>query len=90
MITVLDELPRSGTGRIPFKPRPLLRSLAELANSANGVRLLGRKGYITLPVFAFGWPPPNWLRCTWPARRWMRRGAATSPVGAVESPCCSP
>jgi acetyl esterase/lipase len=25
-------------------------------NAANGVRPLGREGYITLPVFAFGWP----------------------------------
>jgi acetyl esterase/lipase len=35
---------------------PLLRSSAELLNAANGVRPLGREGYITLPVFAFGWP----------------------------------
>ena len=38
------------------KRRPLLRALAELANAANGVRPLGREGYVTLPVFAFGWP----------------------------------
>ncbi|MGX9789169.1 alpha/beta hydrolase [Mycobacterium sp. MMS18-G62] len=35
---------------------PLLRAVAELANAANGVQPLGREGYITLPVFAFGWP----------------------------------
>jgi acetyl esterase/lipase len=36
--------------------RPLLRASAELLNAANGLRPLGREGYITLPVFAFGWP----------------------------------
>lgn len=35
---------------------PLLRAVAELANAANGVQPLAREGYITLPVFAFGWP----------------------------------
>ena len=35
---------------------PLLRATAEVLNAANGVRPLGREGYITLPVFAFGWP----------------------------------
>ena len=35
---------------------PLLRASAELLNAANGVRPLGREGYVTLPVFAFGWP----------------------------------
>ncbi|MGE2692044.1 alpha/beta hydrolase [Mycolicibacterium pulveris] len=35
---------------------PLLRAAAELLNAANGVRPLGREGYITIPVFAFGWP----------------------------------
>lgn len=35
---------------------PLLRAAAELVNAANGVQPLGREGYITLPVFAFGWP----------------------------------
>lgn len=34
----------------------LLRASAELLNAANGVRPLGREGYVTLPVFAFGWP----------------------------------
>ena len=35
---------------------PVLRATAELVNAANGVRPLGREGYITIPVFAFGWP----------------------------------
>jgi acetyl esterase/lipase len=35
---------------------PLLRATAELLNAANAVRPLGREGYVTLPVFAFGWP----------------------------------
>jgi acetyl esterase/lipase len=35
---------------------PLLRASAELLNAANGVRPIAREGYITLPVFAFGWP----------------------------------
>ena len=35
---------------------PLLRASAELLNAANGVRPVAREGYITLPVFAFGWP----------------------------------
>jgi acetyl esterase/lipase len=35
---------------------PLLRACAELLNAANGVRPIGREGYITLPVVAFGWP----------------------------------
>ncbi|OBF28349.1 esterase [Mycobacterium sp. ACS1612] len=34
----------------------MLRACAELLNAANGVRPIGREGYITLPVFAFGWP----------------------------------
>ncbi|MGE2833224.1 alpha/beta hydrolase [Mycobacterium sp. SMC-4] len=38
------------------KPRPLLRATAELLNAANGVRPLAREGYLTIPVFAFGWP----------------------------------
>jgi len=38
------------------KRYPLLRAVAELANAANAVRPLGREGYVTLPVFAFGWP----------------------------------
>ena len=35
---------------------PLLRAVAELVNAANGVQPIGREGYITIPVFAFGWP----------------------------------
>jgi acetyl esterase/lipase len=35
---------------------PLLRAAAELLNAANGVQPVGREGYVTLPVFAFGWP----------------------------------
>ncbi|QFS89334.1 Carboxylesterase NlhH [Mycobacterium sp. THAF192] len=36
--------------------RPLLRAAVELLNAANGLRPLGREGYVTIPVFAFGWP----------------------------------
>jgi acetyl esterase/lipase len=36
--------------------RTLTRAALELANAANGVRPLARKGYLTIPVFAFGWP----------------------------------
>ncbi|WP_197383024.1 alpha/beta hydrolase [Mycolicibacterium mengxianglii] len=35
---------------------PLVRAVAEVTNAANGVRPLARKGYITIPIFAFGWP----------------------------------
>ncbi len=38
------------------KPRPILRAVAELLNAANAVRPLARKGYITIPIFFFGWP----------------------------------
>jgi acetyl esterase/lipase len=38
------------------KRRPLLRAFAELVNAANGVRPLGRQGYLTISAFAFGWP----------------------------------
>jgi acetyl esterase/lipase len=34
----------------------LLRAVAEVVNAANAVRPLGREGYVTIPVFAFGWP----------------------------------
>ncbi|MDX1892269.1 alpha/beta hydrolase [Mycolicibacterium sp. 050158] len=44
---------RSRSGRRHF---PLLRATAEVLNAANAVRPLGREGYVTLPVFAFGWP----------------------------------
>ncbi|WP_245905854.1 alpha/beta hydrolase [Mycolicibacterium palauense] len=36
--------------------RTLLRAAAELVNAVNGVRPLGRQGYLSMPVFAFGWP----------------------------------
>lgn len=49
MVTAL----RSRSGRRHF---PLLRATAEVLNAANAVRPLGREGYVTLPVFAFGWP----------------------------------
>jgi acetyl esterase/lipase len=42
----------------------LLRAIAELVNAANGLRPLVRNSYLTLPVFAFGWPTtelPLWL-----------------------------
>ena len=35
---------------------PLLRATAELLNAANGLHPIAREGYVTLPVFAFGWP----------------------------------
>jgi acetyl esterase/lipase len=35
---------------------PLLRAIAELVNAANGLRPVAREGYLTIPVFAFGWP----------------------------------
>ncbi|ATA28308.1 esterase [Mycobacterium lepraemurium] len=38
------------------KPRPLARAAVELANAANGLRPLARKGYPTVLVFWFGWP----------------------------------
>lgn len=38
------------------KRYPLLRATAEVLNAANAVQPLGRDGYVTLPVFAFGWP----------------------------------
>ncbi|BBX19221.1 esterase [Mycolicibacterium duvalii] len=34
----------------------MLRAGVELLNAANGVRPLAREGYLTIPVFAFGWP----------------------------------
>jgi acetyl esterase/lipase len=38
------------------RPRPLARAALELANAANGLRPLARKGYSTVLVFWFGWP----------------------------------
>src|SRR6185312_2513790 len=37
------------------RPRPLLRAGIELVNAFNGFRPLGRKGYLALPTFWFGW-----------------------------------
>ena len=52
-----DRAPRAAGPRRPcVGAGPLLRATAELLNAANGVRPLGREGYITIPVFAFGWP----------------------------------
>jgi acetyl esterase/lipase len=42
--------------RVIRRPRPLLRAAVEVVNALNGFRPLGRKGYITLAVFWFGWP----------------------------------
>src|SRR5882757_9706711 len=42
--------------RSPRRWYPLLRAVAELTNASNAVQPLGRKGYVTMPVFAFGWP----------------------------------
>ncbi len=72
---------------------PLLRATAELLNAANGVRPLGREGYITIPVFAFGWPTTEMssLYLTGSVLDAVRRVcAATSAVPAAESPWCSP
>lgn len=43
--------------RRPSRRRwPLARAALELANAANGLRPLARKGYSTVLVFWFGWP----------------------------------
>ena len=73
--------------------RPLLRAVAELANAANAVRPLARKGYITMPVFAFGWPTSETSPLVL-ARLDARRGAprpaaATSGPAAAGSRWCS-
>jgi acetyl esterase/lipase len=67
---------------------PLLRAVAELANAANGVQPLGREGYITLPVFAFGWPtteaaPLYLVGSMLDAVRRGRRGDFRSPAGRI-------
>ncbi len=72
---------------------PLLRASAELLNAANGVRPLGREGYITLPVFAFGWPTTemSMLYLTGSVLDAVRRGLRGDFRGPeAESPCCSP
>ena len=95
-ITVLDELPRSSTGKIlraelqvagrrgdaaartMRRPRPLPRAALELANAANGLRPLARKGYSTVLVFWFGWPASEVPRRV-PLRLAARRAAAGPP-----------
>lgn len=67
---------------------PLLRAVAELLNAANGVRPLGREGYITLPVFAFGWPttemsPLYMAGSMLDALRRGRRGDFRGPRGRI-------
>ncbi len=42
--------------RKPNDKWTLARAALELANAANGVRPLARNGYLSIPVFAFGWP----------------------------------
>jgi len=37
------------------QPRPLLRAIVELINALNGLRPLSRNGFLTVPVFWFGW-----------------------------------
>jgi len=55
---------------------PVLRAVAELVNAANGMRPLGREGYITIPVFAFGWPTSEMspLYLVWSVLDAVRRG----------------
>ena len=70
------------------RPHPVLRAVAELVNAANGVQPLGRKGYITLPVFAFGWPtselaPLYLLASVLDAARRGRRGHFTGRNGRI-------
>jgi acetyl esterase/lipase len=67
---------------------PLLRAVAELVNAANGVRPLGREGYITLPAFAFGWPttemsPLYMAGSMLDALRRGRRGDFRGPRGRI-------
>ena len=67
---------------------PLLRAVAELANAANGVQPLGREGYVTLPVFAFGWPtteaaPLYLVGSMLDAARRSRRGDFRGPRGRI-------
>ena len=70
------------------KPRPVLRAVGELANAANGVQPLARKGYVTIPVFFLGWPTselaPLFLTASVldTARRYWR-GHFTGKRGAV-------
>ena len=71
---------------------PLLRAVAELVNAANGVQPLGREGYITIPVFAFGWPTsemsPLYLAVSC-STRYTAACVVTSGAHGAESRCCS-
>lgn len=51
-----NSFPRTATTLKRRRHHPLLRAVAEVVNAANAVRPLGREGYVTVPVFAFGWP----------------------------------
>ena len=67
---------------------PLLRATAEVVNAVNAVRPLGREGYVTLPVFAFGWPtgeaaPVIAGASMLDAARRARRGDFTGPRGRI-------
>jgi acetyl esterase/lipase len=66
----------------------VLRAATELVIAANGLRPLARQGYITLPVFAFGWPTtelpiPLMLASMLDALRRARRGDFAAPGGKV-------
>ena len=102
-ITVLDELPRSITGKIVRSElqdagRPCVgagrccarrRSCSTLPTACGP---LGREGYVTIPVFAFGWPTtemsPLYMAGSVldAARRGLRGDFASR---GAESPCCS-
>lgn len=45
-----------GASKISTSHRTVLRAAAELVTAANGLRPLGRAGYLSLPAFALGWP----------------------------------
>lgn len=70
------------------KPRPLLRGTVELANAVNAARPIGRKGYVTIAEFWFGWPtseaPLVFLSASMlDAVRRGRRGDFAGPKGKV-------
>jgi acetyl esterase/lipase len=64
--------------RVLRRPHPLLHAILELVNAVNGFRPLGRKGYITIAVFWFGWPtselPTLYIGASMldGLRRWLR------------------
>ena len=64
---------------------PLLRAVAELVNAANGVQPIAREGYLTIPVFAFGWPTSE-MSPVYMARLDARRAA---PRPARRLPRCA-